>query len=180
MAQKRMAPWGDAAKLPAAALTALLITGCACGFGEQCVGPCEEEEVPPPVVVAEPPPTPPPPPPPPAPPKPPAMRIVYFDFDDATVRAEDMALLSSHAAFLRDHDGYTVTVEGHCDERGAESYNNGLGMKRAQAVQDVLTGKGVAAARIEAVSFGESRPASAGRSEADWAKNRRAVIIYYE
>lgn len=172
-----MARWGDAAKLPLAALGALLVTGCACGFDEPCVAPCEDDV--PLVAVAEPPPTPPPPPPP-EPPKPPAMRVVYFDFDDATVRPQDMALLSRHADFLRDHGGYAVTVEGHCDERGAESYNDGLGMKRAQAVHDVLVGNGVSATRIEAVSYGESRPASPGRSEADWAKNRRAVIIYYE
>lgn len=177
MAGKHVARWHDAAKLPVAALGALLVTSCACGFGEPCVEPCEEE-VPPPLVAAEPPPAPPPPPP--EPPKPPAMRVVYFDFDDATVRPEDMALLARHAAFLRDHGGHAVTVEGHCDERGAESYNEGLGMKRAQAVQDVLVGNGVAASRIDAVSYGESRPASVGRSEANWAKNRRAVIIYYE
>lgn len=106
-------------------------------------------------------------------------RVVYFDFDDATVSDDDVALLVEHADFLREHAKYSITVEGHCDERGPERYNEGLGMERATAVLDVLTANGVAAERMEAVSFGEKQPATEGDDETSWAQNRRAVIIYY-
>ena len=163
------------AKLFGVGVSSLLLAGCACGFVTPCVGPCDEELVAPaPAPVPEP--TPPPPPP---PPEPPAMRVVYFDFDDATVRGEDMDLLARHADFLRQHAKYTVTVEGHCDERGPERYNEGLGMKRAEAVLAVLSANGVSATRMEAVSFGEEQPAEPGEDETAWAQNRRAVIIYY-
>ena len=164
------------AKLVCALLGTTLLTGCACGMLSPCgVVPCPEPE---PEVVAEP--EPPPPPPPPPPPQPPAASTVYFDFDDATVRGEDMALLERHAEFLRDHPERRVIVEGHCDERGPERYNTGLGLRRAQAVGEVLRMNGIAEERIEPKSFGESRPAVPGSDESAWASNRRAVIIYYE
>ena len=107
------------------------------------------------------------------------MRVVYFDFDDAAIRDEGMQLLERHAAFLRENAKYSITVEGHCDERGSESYNNGLGMQRAEAVLAVLATNGVAETRMQAVSFGEKQPATTGDDETAWAKNRRAVILYY-
>ena len=167
---------GQSAKLVVVLLGSSLLTGCACGMLSPCgVEPCPEPE---PEVVAEP--EPPPPPPPPPPPQPPAAKIVYFDFDEAVVRGEDMPLLERHAEFLRDHPQRNIVVEGHCDERGPERYNNGLGLRRAEAVREVLRRHGIAEDRIESKSFGESRPAVPGSDESAWASNRRAVIIYYE
>lgn len=166
-----------AARMLGVSAASLLLAGCACGVLSPCVGPCEDEAAPPPAPTPAPTPVPPPTPAP--PPEPPQMRVVYFDFDDATVRAEDIQLLEHHAAFLRDNAKHSVTVEGHCDERGSESYNNGLGMQRAEAVLAVLAANGVAETRMQAVSFGEKQPATPGDDETAWAKNRRAVIIYY-
>lgn len=162
-------------KMLALGAASLVLTGCACGFGDTpCVGPCEEEAAAP---VPAPVPTPEPPPPP--PPEPPNMRVVYFGFDNATVRDEDMSLLEQHATFLRENAKHYITIEGHCDERGPESYNEGLGLRRAQSVFNVLSTNGVPATRMTAVSFGEGKPADPSEGEEAWAKNRRAVIIYY-
>jgi peptidoglycan-associated lipoprotein len=69
-----------------------------------------------------------------------------------------------------------MVVEGHTDERGSREYNLALGQKRAEAVVKSLALLGVGQAQVEAVSFGEERPAAQGSDEAAWAKNRRAEL----
>ncbi|MDD2155451.1 peptidoglycan-associated lipoprotein Pal [Glaesserella parasuis] len=100
---------------------------------------------------------------------------VYFDFDSYTVKAEDQQLLDAHAQYLVASKG-KVTVAGHADERGTPEYNIALGQRRADAVKDVLATKG--ASNVATVSYGEEKPAVLGHSEADYSKNRRAVLEY--
>ena len=69
-----------------------------------------------------------------------------------------------------------MSLQGHADERGGREYNLALGQKRAEAVARALELLGVNPAQIEAVSFGEERPAVEGRDEAAWAKNRRVEL----
>ena len=71
----------------------------------------------------------------------------------------------------------TITLEGHCDERGTGSYNLALGEKRANAAKDFLVSLGVPASQITTVSYGKDRPFDAGHTEAAWAKNRRAHFV---
>lgn len=168
--------FGRPVRLLAAVLGTATLTGCACGMLSPCgVEPCEE-----PAPEVAPAPEPPPPPPPPPSPQPPASKVFFFDFDQATIRSEDVPLLERHARFLVDYPERTIVIEGHADERGPERYNEGLGMKRAQAVFEMLSGRGVAEGRMETKTYGESRPAVPGSDEDAWASNRRAVIIYYE
>ncbi|AWY45924.1 peptidoglycan-associated lipoprotein Pal [Glaesserella parasuis] len=100
---------------------------------------------------------------------------VYFDFDSYTVKAEDQQLLDAHAQYLVASKG-KVTVAGHADERGTPEYNIALGQRRADAVKDFLATKG--ASNVATVSYGEEKPAVLGHSEADYSKNRRAVLEY--
>ena len=71
-----------------------------------------------------------------------------------------------------------MALEGHTDERGSREYNLALGQKRAEAVRRALTLVGASDAQVEAVSFGEEKPAAAGASEDAYAKNRRVEIRY--
>ncbi len=87
-------------------------------------------------------------------------------------------MLDAHAAFLRNNPSYKVTVEGHADERGTPEYNIALGERRANAAKMYLQGKGVNGEQISIVSYGKEKPAVLGHTEADYAKNRRAVIVY--
>lgn len=103
-------------------------------------------------------------------------RIVYFDFDSYAVKPEYQSLLDAHARYLKSHNATRVMIEGHTDERGGREYNLALGQKRAEAVQKSLTLLGVSADQIEAVSFGEERPAVQGSTEEAWSQNRRAEI----
>mgnify|MGYP003387618705 CR=1 FL=1 len=103
-------------------------------------------------------------------------RVIYFDFDSFVVKEEFSGAIDGHAKRLTANKGKKVIVEGHTDERGGREYNLALGQKRAEAVQKSLTLLGVSAEQVEAVSFGEARPAVTGASEEAWAKNRRAEI----
>ena len=105
-------------------------------------------------------------------------RTFYFDFDQAIINQGDLAVLDLHARVLKANPERRVVVEGHCDERGTREYNLALGERRSNAVQSFLEATGVAASRIESVSYGEERPDDPGHTEAAWSRNRRAVLIY--
>ena len=106
----------------------------------------------------------------------PTQRIVYFDFDSFVIKDEFKGLLDSHAKVLARQASKRMVIEGHTDERGGREYNLALGQKRAEAVAKSLSLLGVPESQIEAVSFGEERPAAAGADEAAWARNRRAEL----
>lgn len=105
-------------------------------------------------------------------------RVIYFDFDSFTVKPEFQPLVDQHARFLQDNRGRSVAVEGHTDERGSREYNLALGQKRAEAVRRALTLVGATDAQIEAVSFGEEKPAVQGADEDAYSQNRRVEIRY--
>ena len=105
-------------------------------------------------------------------------RVIYFDFDSFTVKPEYQGLVDQHARFLQGNRGRSVAVEGHTDERGSREYNLALGQKRAEAVRRALTLVGATDAQIEAVSFGEEKPAAMGASDDAYSQNRRVEIRY--
>ena len=109
----------------------------------------------------------------------PLSRVVHFDFDKAVLRPADIRVLEQHAAFLSTARDRSITVEGHCDERGTRDYNLALGEKRANSVVEFLTAAGVRRSQIaDVVSYGEEQPVDVGSNEDAWAKNRRAVLVY--
>ena len=105
------------------------------------------------------------------------MRIVYFDYDSAELSAEGRAALDANAAILKKYPTWTITIEGHCDERGTAEYNLALGERRAVAAQSYLVALGIPASRIKTVSYGKEFPFDPGHDEAAWAKNRRAHSV---
>ena len=105
-------------------------------------------------------------------------RTIYFDYDSFSVKAEYQGLVDQHARFLQANKGRSVSLEGNTDERGSREYNLALGQKRAEAVRRAMTLVGASDAQIEAVSFGEEKPAAQGSSEDAYAKNRRVEIRY--
>ena len=107
-----------------------------------------------------------------------AKRVVYFDFDKSDIKPEFRDIIAAHATYLSDHPSASITLEGHCDERGSREYNMALGERRANAVRKFLMLQGVAARQIDVVSFGEERPVAFGHDESSWQLNRRAEILY--
>jgi|SRR5690554_1649106 peptidoglycan-associated lipoprotein len=103
--------------------------------------------------------------------------VIYFDFDQSTLKPESRSLLLAHAERLRGAS-VSVRLEGHADERGSREYNMALGERRANSVRDFLVVQGVNASSLEVISYGEERPAVSGSGEASWAQNRRVEIKY--
>jgi len=126
------------------------------------------------------------PPPPPPPPPPPVKEVseeelfekqvkdAYFDFDKSDIRPDAEQALTANGDFFKAHSGIKFTIEGHCDERGSEEYNLGLGDRRATAAKNFLGNLGVAADRISTISYGKSRPVCTESNEECWQRNRRA------
>jgi peptidoglycan-associated lipoprotein len=105
------------------------------------------------------------------------MRIVYFGYDSADLSSEARAALDANAGVLKKYPAWTVTIEGHCDERGTAEYNLALGERRAAAAQSYVVALGVPASRVKTVSYGKEFPFDPGHDEAAWARNRRAHFV---
>ncbi|HEY0855678.1 MAG TPA: peptidoglycan-associated lipoprotein Pal [Albitalea sp.] len=104
-------------------------------------------------------------------------RVVYFDYDSFVVKDEFRPTIEVHAKALAADRKRRLAIEGHTDERGGREYNLALGQKRAESVAKSLALLGANENQLEAVSFGEERPAVQGSDEAAWAKNRRAELV---
>lgn len=102
------------------------------------------------------------------------LEDIYFDFDKSALTEEARSALNRYAQVLKANPSILVLIEGHCDERGTEEYNIGLGERRATRVQEYLTSLGVQSSRLRTISYGEMRPKVQGHDESAWSQNRRA------
>lgn len=98
---------------------------------------------------------------------------IYFDLDKSDLRADARATLDAKLPLLRANSAVRIRIAGHTDERGSDAYNIALGQRRAAAAKRYLVDNGIAADRIDVVSFGEDRPAAQGSDESAWSQNRR-------
>ena len=102
---------------------------------------------------------------------------IHFDLDMAEIRPDAERVLRAKLGILRASSSVRLRIEGHCDDRGSNEYNDALGNRRAQAVVDFFTNFGLDASRFAIVSFGEDRPLVTRSDEDAWAQNRRAEFI---
>ncbi|MDP4021645.1 peptidoglycan-associated lipoprotein Pal [Methylobacterium sp. NEAU 140] len=102
---------------------------------------------------------------------------VFFESDSTDLTPTAVAILDKQAAWLQRYPRYTFIIEGHADERGTREYNFSLGARRAQAVNDYLATRGIAASRMRTVSYGKERPVAVCNDISCWSQNRRAVIV---
>ena len=107
-----------------------------------------------------------------------SKRSIYFDFDKDEVKDEYRPLVEAHAKYLNANSGAKIMLQGNADERGSREYNLALGQRRSVAVKKVMNVLGVNDKQIETVSYGEEKPQCADKTEACWAQNRRADIVY--
>ena len=84
--------------------------------------------------------------------------LVHFQEDSSALTGEAQGILRNQARWLNQYSQYTITIQGHADERGTREYNLALGARRAMAVRTFLAQIGVSAARIRTVSYGKERP----------------------
>ena len=107
-----------------------------------------------------------------------SKRVIYFDFDKSNVKAEYRGIVSAHAAYMASHSSARVTLEGHADERGTREYNLGLGERRGNSVNGLLSAGGATGSQLDIVSYGEERPVCRVSNEDCWWQNRRVEIVY--
>jgi peptidoglycan-associated lipoprotein len=101
------------------------------------------------------------------------LKPVNFDYNKYGLTDEAKAVLADNAQQLMDFSDVSVSLEGHCDERGTEQYNLSLGQKRADAVKTFLINYGVSSGRITTISYGEEKPVCREANEGCWWRNRR-------
>lgn len=102
------------------------------------------------------------------------LRGQTFETESAKIVPEAQAVLDLVAKAILDNcGGKKITIEGHCDVRGDDAYNQTLSERRAEAVKAYLVSKGVPADQLTTVGYGESRPLS----QTDDALNRRVAFV---
>ena len=102
---------------------------------------------------------------------------IHFDFDRSEVKSEYEQAMRDNAAWMNSHDKTSVTIEGHCDERGSVEYNIALGDRRANSARKYLENLGVKGGRLSTISYGEERPLCTQHDESCWWQNRRAEFV---
>jgi peptidoglycan-associated lipoprotein len=105
---------------------------------------------------------------------------IHFEFDSILLSAQAQEILRKKAQWLKENRTVSVTIEGHCDNRGTNEYNLALGDRRAYSAKVFLIDLGIAESRLQTLSFGEERPLDPGENEEAWAKNRRAHFVINE
>ena len=105
------------------------------------------------------------------------LRPVFFELDSSDLTAEGQRILDANAGLLKRNATWTVTIEGHCDERGTPEYNLALGERRALSARAYLISLGLPADRLRTVSYGKEFPFDPGHDETAYGKNRRAHFV---
>jgi peptidoglycan-associated lipoprotein len=102
---------------------------------------------------------------------------VFFETDSSELTTQARGTLDKQAQWLQVYNRYAFTIEGHADERGTREYNIALGARRAQAVRDYLTSRGIDGNRMRTISYGKERPVAVCDDISCWSQNRRAVTL---
>lgn len=103
------------------------------------------------------------------------LRNIYFDFAKATFLQESYNELNKLETMLKQNTGMQVEISGHTDSVGPAEYNKQLSQRRANAVKNFLTSKGIDARRIKAVGYGEDKPIASNDDNADGREINRRV-----
>jgi len=106
-----------------------------------------------------------------------SLEDIYFDYDQYTVRDDAHTVLEANAQILKEDPSLTITIEGHCDERGTQAYNMELGERRARATKQHLIDLGVSPDQLRIISYGKERPSCFSQTEACYQENRRAHFL---
>ena len=105
--------------------------------------------------------------------------VIHFAFDRSDFKPleETSRFLSECKAYLEKEPGAKIDITGHADATGTTTYNQALGMRRAENVKSYFEGQGIASEMIETSSMGESEPVADNATPQGRAKNRRTEIF---
>jgi len=105
------------------------------------------------------------------------LKPVFFELDSDALSPDAQQTLNENATLLKKYGTWTVTIEGHCDERGTAEYNLALGERRAVNARAYLMSLVIAADRLRTVSYGKEFPFDPAPSETVFSKNRRSHFV---
>ncbi len=98
---------------------------------------------------------------------------VHFTTDSTQLTDQALSILRGQVQWLNKYPNYTVTLEGHADERGTREYNLALGGRRAETVKNYLLSNGISPTRLRTISYGKERPVAVCNDISCWSQNRR-------
>ncbi|HIG09975.1 MAG TPA: peptidoglycan-associated lipoprotein Pal [Alphaproteobacteria bacterium] len=102
---------------------------------------------------------------------------IFFEYDESTINDESADTLQKQYQFLIRNPDLSITITGHCDERGTREYNIALGERRASAAKNYLISLGISSNRIAVISYGKEKPTVEGHNDWAWTQNRTAVTF---
>jgi peptidoglycan-associated lipoprotein len=105
------------------------------------------------------------------------LKPVFYELDSSDLSPDAQRALNENAAMMKKYPSWTVTIEGHCDERGTAEYNLALGERRAITARAYLVSLGIPTDRMRIVSYGKEFPFDPGHDESAFSKNRRAHFV---
>ncbi len=105
-----------------------------------------------------------------------AATAIQFDLGKATIKKTSNKLLDEVVKILNDYPDYVMSIEGHTDNVGKADKNLQLSKERAEAVKNYFISKGIAADRLMADGFGDTKPVASNKTAAGRAKNRRVAM----
>ena len=108
------------------------------------------------------------------------LQDVFFELDSWRISQDGRQALSHDADWISQNQARSLTVEGHCDQRGTRDYNVVLGKKRAEAVRAYLVDLGVESHKIQVISYGKERPFCYGNDEQCYQLNRRGHMQLHQ
>ena len=106
------------------------------------------------------------------------LNNIYYDLGSATIRSSASSDLEKLLQFMKDNPTLRIEVASHTDSRGSDAANMKLSISRAQTIADYLIKRGIAANRIVAKGYGETKPVNGCKNgvkctEAQYQQNRR-------
>lgn len=104
------------------------------------------------------------------------LKGVHFQFNKSSLLLDSKSILDQVAESLRQEPGVKIVVAGHTDSVGSDEYNHGLSLDRAEAVAKYLEQHGIAAERLRAVGYGETRPLEDNNTAEGRERNRRVEL----
>ena len=107
-----------------------------------------------------------------------SKRVIYFDYNQASIRTEYMILINTHAKLAAKYPQLKMRLEGHADERGSREYNVALSEQRSQSVKRIMGIQGARSGQIKTIGYGEEIPIVMGHNKDSWQQNRRVEIKY--
>lgn len=106
-----------------------------------------------------------------------AAHTVHFDYDSSAIKSGEQMNVAAAADYIKNDPNLALRIDGHCDERGTEGYNDALGERRASALRDAVIALGADPSHVVTQSWGERKPVATGHDEAAYAQNRRGEFI---